>query len=299
MKVIKVRAKLQDTVQRVPKDEQVGREAKRFKSVKAPDKCPRRPGIPLPAKLSHPRKNRTYSSMLRSLDDPWLGEEPTYLGMAVWTEEQLAEHAKVSVEQARVWITQGNLPTLPTPDGSVRIAEADFKDWANDDELLIIEMNRFWKRSEVAAAFGIPDDLKYIVKEVPTAHVYAGEEYVLGRDVERVIAEHVATERPDGPHPPDTIRVAGKDYRYGSDRGWRLLKCLWSKAAVTIDRVIEDVYGHNADDREKSLDSLIKHTRTWLRSCKCPLAIRTKAGYVELLRTGGNKGPEGSTANPR
>lgn len=289
-------------------------------------------GVPFAAEQTYPRKKGKYSSMLRSLDDPWLGEEPSYLGMAVWTEEQTAEHANVSVDQARLWITQYGLTTLPTPDGSVRIAEAVFEDWAKtypgfftgshklavretcsptwdaslnssstharnraehawvvlpDEEILIMEMNRFWKRSEVAAAYGIPDDLKYIVKKVPTAHVYAGEEYVLGRDVERVIAEHVATERPDGPHPPDTIRVGGKDYHCGSDRGWRLLNCLWSKGAVTIDKVIEDVYGHNSDDREKSLDSLIKHTRRWVRSVKCPFAIRTKAGYVELLHPGG------------
>jgi hypothetical protein len=330
----------QDTLHNIPEEKQAVREAKRGKAAKTPDKSPHRRAVRLPADQIHSRKKGKHTSMLRSVDDPWLGEEPSYLGMAVWTEEQLAEYAKVSVEQARIWITHYGLPTLPTPDGSVRIAEADFEEWANtypgvctgthklaacetcshskdtslhscslddgnsaevlpDEELLIIEMNRFWKRSEVAAAYGIPDDLKYIVKEIPTAHFYDGDEYVKGHDVERVIDNSVPSARPDGPHPPDTMRVAGKDYHCGSGRRWQLLQCLWNKAAVTVDQVIEEVYGHDSEGREKSLDSLIKHTRHWLRQSKCPLTIRTQLGYVEILHTGGNKGPEGSMANPQ
>src|SRR5262245_52164361 len=107
-------------------------------------------------------------------------------------------------------------------------------------------MNRFWKRSEVASAYGIPEDLKGIVKDVPTAHVYDGVEYVTGHDVDRVIENSVPSARPDGPHPPDTLRVAGRDYHCGSGLRWRLLQCLWNKKAVAAEQVIEEVWGHDA-----------------------------------------------------
>ena len=82
----------------------------------------------LPRMLSHNRQR--HEQMVRSLDAPWFGEA-ILLGMQVWTEEELALHAKVSVEQVRMWIRAG-MPSLPTIDGSVRISEAAFDEWAKD-----------------------------------------------------------------------------------------------------------------------------------------------------------------------
>lgn len=67
---------------------------------------------------------------LRNLDDPWM-QDSILVGMQVWTEEELAQHAKVSSEQVRAWIEAG-LPTLPTTDGAVRISEAAFDAWAKE-----------------------------------------------------------------------------------------------------------------------------------------------------------------------
>ena len=68
--------------------------------------------------------------MLRSVDDLWFGEEPLYLGMKVFSEEQLAQHGSVSVDEVRMWISKHRLKTLPTSNGSVRISEAVFEEWA-------------------------------------------------------------------------------------------------------------------------------------------------------------------------
>lgn len=75
-----------------------------------------------------PRTKKRLWDRLRNLDDPWLGEA-ILLGMKVWTEKELAQHAKVTAEQVRAWIEAG-LPTLPTTDGAVRVSEAAFDDWA-------------------------------------------------------------------------------------------------------------------------------------------------------------------------
>jgi len=53
------------------------------------------------------------------------------IGMQVWTEEELSQHAKVTSEQVRAWIAAG-LPTLPTTNGTVRIAESAFDEWAKE-----------------------------------------------------------------------------------------------------------------------------------------------------------------------
>ena len=89
--------------------------------------------------------------------------------------------------------------------------------------------------------------------------------------------------------------MAGTDYTGVAGLRWRLLKCLWAQGDVAIDSVIEEVWGHDADDRDKSLASLIKHTRRWLRSSRCPLALRTKSGYARLLVIGSD--PSGSPTN--
>ena len=152
---------------------------------------------------------------------------------------------------------------------------------------MLIEMNRFWKRAEVAAAYSIPPGQEGVIDAVPTAHSdeITGEEYVLGHDVDRVIAGAFPTVRPDGPYPPDAIRVGGKDYSGVSGLRWRLLRCLWGRGPVAIDEVIDAIWGQDFDEGDKALDSLVKHARRWCRTARCPLGLRTKSGYVELLRT--------------
>lgn len=83
--------------------------------------------------------------------------------------------------------------------------------------------------------------------------------------------------------------MGGKDYVGLSGQRWRLIRCLWGRGAVEIDAVIEEIWGHDFDDADKAIDSLVKHTRRWLREAGCPLGIRTKAGYAQLLPGGGNK----------
>ncbi len=157
---------------------------------------------------------------------------------------------------------------------------------------MFIKMNRFWRRSEVAAAYHIPRGQEGVIDAVPTAHSdeATGEEYVLGDDVDRTIAAEFPTARPDGPYPPDTIRVGGNDYVGLSGQRWRLIRCLWGRGAVQIDAVIEEIWGNDFDDADKALGSLVKHTRRWLRAAGCPLAIRTKTGYAQLLSNLGKRG---------
>jgi hypothetical protein len=163
--------------------------------------------------------------------------------------------------------------------------------------MFFVEMNRFFKRSEVASVYNLPDALKWVVSEVPTSGVddLDGDELVLEEHMDRAVSEAVATSRPDGPYPPDTIRVGSRDYPGAAGLRWRLLKCLWGRGAVAIDKVIEEVWGHDAGDRDTALASLIKHTRGWLRSVRCPLTIQTQSGYVRLL--GIESDPSGSRAN--
>src|SRR4051812_45964809 len=93
---------------------------KRFEVVPSshPTTPPDGQGVPLPSDQTHPRKNGKHASMLRWVDDLWFGEEPSYLGMKIFTEEELAQHAKLSIEQVRMWISQHRLDTLPTSNGS-------------------------------------------------------------------------------------------------------------------------------------------------------------------------------------
>lgn len=157
---------------------------------------------------------------------------------------------------------------------------------------MFIEMNRFWRRSVIAAAYRIPPGQEGVIETVPTAHTdeVTGEEYVLEHDVDRAIAAAFPTARPDGPYPPDTIRVGGNDYAGLSGQRWRLIQCLWGRGAVLIDAVIEEIWGYGFDDADKAFDSLVKHTRRWLRAAGCPLAIRTKTGYAQLLSNIGKRG---------
>ena len=66
--------------------------------------------------------------MLRSIDDPWFGEE-IFLGLNFWTEEEFAKHAKISIDQVHELIEAG-LPVLGLADGTVRISEAAADKWA-------------------------------------------------------------------------------------------------------------------------------------------------------------------------
>lgn len=91
---------------------------------------PDRKNLPSPAEKTTSRKRARRAGILRSVDDLWFGEEALYLGMKVFTEEELAQHAKVPVAQVGTWISQHRLPTLPTSNGTVRISEAVFDEWA-------------------------------------------------------------------------------------------------------------------------------------------------------------------------
>ena len=66
--------------------------------------------------------------MLRSIDDPWFGEE-IFLGLNFWTEEEFAKHAKISIDQVHELIEAG-LPVLGLADRTVRISEAAADKWA-------------------------------------------------------------------------------------------------------------------------------------------------------------------------
>lgn len=80
------------------------------------------------------------------------------------------------------------------------------------DVAMLNKMNRFWRRSEVAAAYRIPPGQEGVIDAVPTAHSdeATGEEYVLEHDVDRAIAAAFPSARPDGPHPRTRSAWAGR-----------------------------------------------------------------------------------------
>src|SRR5262249_26338995 len=93
---------------------------------------------------------------------------------------------------------------------------------------------------------------------------------------------------PDGPVPPDGFSLGGVLFDGFSYLEARLLEYLWGKAAVPIQEVIEHVYGHDADNKDGALKSLVKHLSTKLTHKSCPMEVRQKSGH--LILTAFNRG---------
>jgi hypothetical protein len=84
----------------------------------------------------------------------------------------------------------------------------------------------------------------------------------------------------DGPVPPDQFRLGGQTNGPFSVLEMRLLKYLWRRDAVLFQHAMEYVYGHDADDKDVALRSLVKHVNAKLKNS--PNAIHYKNGYLYL-----------------
>ncbi len=86
----------------------------------------------------------------------------------------------------------------------------------------------------------------------------------------------------DGPVPPDGFRLSGRLCDGLSVYEYRLLESLWGKEARLLQDVIDHVYGHDADNKDQAVMSLVKRVRNKLLQAQIPAEITSKSGYLVL-----------------
>src|SRR5262245_60909854 len=83
-----------------------------------------------------------------------------------------------------------------------------------------------------------------------------------------------ATQEPhDGPLPYEKFRLKGKEHGGFSVLEWRLLESLWGQVGVSVQDVLDHVYGHDSDQSDTALDSLKKRLNRKLRTMPCPAKV--------------------------
>jgi hypothetical protein len=101
------------------------------------------------------------------------------------------------------------------------------------------------------------------------------------------VADSVTIEH-DGPVDPDGFRLDGKTYEGFSNLPYRLLCFLWDnekakpKAGVSIDKVMDHLYGPEAGDRDQALHNVTNRLRVELEKASCPAEVRKRSGCLKL-----------------
>lgn len=91
-----------------------------------------------------------------------------------------------------------------------------------------------------------------------------------------------ADKRSDGPVPPDKLRHEGKLYEDFTCLEWRVLQSLWGQDSVEIESLLDKVYGHNHDDKDTALKSLLKRLNRKLRKQAFPATVKPRNGSFFL-----------------
>jgi DNA-binding response OmpR family regulator len=106
----------------------------------------------------------------------------------------------------------------------------------------------------------------------------------LRENLDRKLAKFVdvATAEVDGPVPPDNFRLDRRLYGPFTRLEWRLLACLWGKSALEISGVLEELYGHDHEQDQDALRSVVKRLNPKLRKQSFPGRVMLRQGYVFL-----------------
>jgi hypothetical protein len=86
----------------------------------------------------------------------------------------------------------------------------------------------------------------------------------------------------DGPIPPDKFRFNDQTYEAFSPLEWRLLRRLWGRSAVSIDKLMDYLYGHDHGDKDEAFKALKKRLNRKLLDQGFPGEIVTKSGFLTL-----------------
>jgi hypothetical protein len=92
----------------------------------------------------------------------------------------------------------------------------------------------------------------------------------------------------DGPVPPDSFRLKGDLFGPFTRLEWRLLAALWGREALEVAEVLERLYGHDHDQDEDALRSVIKRLnaklrdKSFLRKKSFPAKVSFCNGFVAL-----------------
>ena len=174
----------------------------------------------------------------------------------------------------------------------------------------MIDLNRFFTADEIRGKYQVPSSLfAKIINAIPFHYEdEEGVRYYIESRVDRFFeeygkrmetpsapvhgmpAQYPDNTDPDGPVPPDRLRLSGKVYQDITKKGWLLLQCLWQREWVVIDDVMEHVYGHDYEQCDETLYSLCKRTSSLLITQGCPAEIKRKAGYIMLEVYSGRPG---------
>jgi hypothetical protein len=85
----------------------------------------------------------------------------------------------------------------------------------------------------------------------------------------------------DGPVPPDGFHL-DKLYDGFTPLEWRLMAYLWTKKAIEEDDVLEAVYGHDHDDKDDALRSVVKRINKKLRQKGFPGRVVSRNGHLAI-----------------
>jgi hypothetical protein len=87
---------------------------------------------------------------------------------------------------------------------------------------------------------------------------------------------------PDGPVAPDKFRLNNKLYQGFSPLEWKLLRRLWGRSAVSIGKLMDDLYGHDHSQTDGALYTVKKRLSGKLLNQNFPGEIVAKNGFLSL-----------------
>jgi hypothetical protein len=98
----------------------------------------------------------------------------------------------------------------------------------------------------------------------------------------------VAAPVADGPIPPASFRLNPNLYGPFTRLEWLLLERLWGKAAVLVGDVLGALYGHDHEQDQDALRSVVKRLNPKFRKQSFPGRVVLRNGYValQLVRNG-------------
>lgn len=82
--------------------------------------------------------------------------------------------------------------------------------------------------------------------------------------------------------PPDKVHINGTVYDGLTALEWRLMNALLGTEGIECQQVMEQVYGHDADDKDEALKQVAKRLNAKLAEKRCPCSVAFKSGFMVL-----------------
>ena len=92
----------------------------------------------------------------------------------------------------------------------------------------------------------------------------------------------VASPKADGPVPPEHFRLGRQPYGPLTRLEQRLLACLYLKDALEVGEVLEALYGHDHEQDQDALRSVVRRLNQKLHKQSFPGRVVLRKGYVAL-----------------